>query len=417
MMKTENYSPLDPITSIMLGAPGTEALMCLTIPPEISLFEANASGNVSVADARKDHERMQGELEREGIEVFNMREIIAQVLAERANHPYHSREDLLNELMCRAEFLLNKYKMPVSLGFVRQELEELLDMDIKQMGLEAAIAINAALTNVIGIDGKPKNFDPKNPPAGNFLFWRDTNHIIGGHMGVHRMFYSIRDQEVAFAKLGFDALGLVYHQLDLKGGKNNSIEGGDILPMELGKQLYALIGKAERTSWGGVQAWFKLHEHEFSQSGAGLIPAIVEGPHSGTQDQMHLDTFSQQVAPGAIIHCGEITKRRNFSILMRRRGEIIKVKPENLKDGTYAEWIESQADHIYDMTQEEQLNYAPNVLVSGDGSEGTTVFITRDGTPAVTSFIRKHATSVVLLKMNDLTKFYGGAHCATSEMR
>lgn len=69
------------------------------------------------------------------------------------------------------------------------------------------------------------------------------------------------------------------------------------------------------------------------------------------------------------------------------------------------------------MTRDEQLNYAPNVLVHGSQSGDTTVFVTRDGTPEVTRFIQEHAVDTVLLRMNELTKFYGGAHCATSEIR
>jgi len=132
---------------------------------------------------------------------------------------------------------------------------------------------------------------------------------------------------------------------------------------------------------------------------------------------MHLDTYAQQVAPNTIIHCGEISNNRNVSILTRKKGEIVKVKIENLYNGIFSEWIERNATNVYDMTREEQLNYAPNVLVHGSDSKNTTVFTTRDGTPEVTRFIEQHAIEVVKLSMNELTKFYGGAHCATSEVR
>ncbi len=102
---------------------------------------------------------------------------------------------------------------------------------------------------------------------------------------------------------------------------------------------------------------------------------------------------------------------------MRKNGDIVRVKPENLQNGSFSEWIEQNANNVYDMTREEQLNYAPNVLVHGNKDKETTVFITRDGTPEFTQFIKTHAVNTVLLKMDELTKFYGGSHCATSEIR
>lgn len=427
-MRTENISPLRPIRSVFLGPPGTEATLGLMLPSEISLFESNAPETTSVTSARQDHERFQEKLTENGIHVFNMRHILGNALAERAHHRFTSKAVFVNELLDRAMKLHQAHHMQLDPEQRLAELEALIDIDTQQMGLDAAIAINGVLTNILGIDGEERPFNPDLfPPLANFLFWRDTNHVTGGQLVTHRMHYYIRDQEVKLAELGFQALGFEYQQIAIEpslrtnasGQKVNSesIEGGDVLPFELNQQLFSLIGAAERTSWEAVKAWFELHEHLFSASGPGIIPAVVEGPTSGTQDQMHIDTYVQQVAPGAIIHCGEITRARDFSILMRRGGEIVKVKPEDMSDGTFYDWIVNNAPHTYDMSREEQLNYAPNVLVDGSETGETTVYITRDGTPEVTDFIQQHAVKTVLLQMNDLTKFYGGAHCATSEIR
>jgi arginine deiminase len=295
------------------------------------------------------------------------------------------------------------------------EIESLFDIDIQNMGLDPAIALNGVLTNVLDFNGRYKQFDPNLPPAGNFLFWRDTNHITADSLVTHKMFYPIRDQEVALAQVGFDALDIRYKPISIPG--YGSIEGGDILPMEINGQLYAMIGTAERTSHEGVKAWYEAHEKSFSLSGDGIIPMMIQGPTSSTQDQMHLDTYAQQIAPGTIIHCGDITSNRQISILMRQGGDIVTVDVGRLKGNTFLEWIETNATHVYNMTTQEQLSYAPNVLVHGSPSKGTTVFVTRDGTPEVTRFIEQHAVDTVLLHMNELTKFYGGSHCATSETR
>lgn len=410
-MRVENYSPLDPIKSVLSGPPGTEAALCLTLPPGISLFEPNAA-DASVVRARQDHDRMRETFEQHGIESFNMREIIGTELARRNDLAFTSRDKFLSELISRAYELQRQYGLVIDFDRLVAEIVALFDHDVKSMGLDPAIAINGVLNNILNQNGRLKQFDPSLPPAGNFLFWRDTNHITGNQMGTHQMFYPIRDQEVALAKIGFDALGINYKPV-VTGNSKASIEGGDILPLELNNQLYALIGTAERTSAEAVMAWYALHEKSFQTSGEGIIPMVVQGPTDiDTQSQMHLDTFMQQVAPGAIIHCGKLTAMREISVLARKQGEIVRLKPEN-----FGSWIERNAHNVYDMSEDDQKAYAPNVLVHGDEVGGTTVFVTRDGTPEVTDFIQQHAVNTVLLQMNELTKFYGGAHCATSEIR
>jgi len=428
-MRVENYSPINPIKAVLSGAPGTEAAVCLTLPPEISLFEPNST-DASVLRAREDHDRMREEFEGKGIQSFNMREIIGTELARRHDPAFTSRDAFLRELISRARYFQEIYRLVPDFDQLVGEITELFDRDVQGMGLDPAIAINGVLTNILDHNGRLKVFDPSLPPAGNFLFWRDTNHITANQMGTHRMFYPIRDQEVVLAQMGLNALGIEYTPVDVHPTVNTkrvngypvrhhtqSIEGGDVLPMELNGQLYALIGTAERTSPEAVHAWFAMHERAFRASGEGVIPVVVQGPRSNTQDQMHLDTFAQQVGPGAVVHCGELTGKREVSILMRKGGEIVRVKPEGVASGNFAEWIEKNADYIYNMSRGEQLNYAPNVLVHGDGKGGTIVFVTRDGTEKVTNFIKQHAVEAVLLQMNELTKFYGGAHCATSEIR
>lgn len=79
---------------------------------------------------------------------------------------------------------------------------------------------------------------------------------------------------------------------------------------------------------------------------------VAQGQNNNTQDQMHLDTFVQQIAPGVVIHCGEITRQRKISILMRKGGRIVRVKPERVANGDFAKWIEKIADHIYNMTRD-----------------------------------------------------------------
>jgi N-dimethylarginine dimethylaminohydrolase len=199
------------------------------------------------------------------------------------------------------------------------------------------------------------------------------------------MFYPIRQQEVILAEIGLRALGINHENMKIQYG---SIEGGDVMPIEINGQRYAFIGRAERTSDGGVERWFQTHEDLWNQ--------------------MHLDTFFQQVGKDSCIHCDKLTSRRRISVLTRRGSEIVKVDTTK-----FNEWIEKKFTNPYIMTREEQLHYAPNILVDA----GSTVYITRNDSPEVTKFIKEQVPEIVLLDLQYLTKLYGGVHCSTSEIR
>lgn len=399
-----NFSPLDKIRAVLVGQPGTEAVYGLAMPPEKSLFEANFNSLGSVVKASKDHVNMQVEFKKRGIEVYNMREIIGRELAMKEN-PFKNSDQLKAELRKRAYQLHQTYRLDDVENTI-EELETLYDQDRAAYGEDVAIAINSVFTNCVDVDGNRKEFNVSLPPPANFLFWRDTNHITGSQVRTHRMFWDIRDQEVILAEIGLKALGINFERMQLPKGK--SIEGGDVMPIEIGGKRYAFIGRAERTTDTAVDEWFKTHEKMWDQSGEGLIPAVVEGPRTNTQNQMHLDTYFQQVSKDSAIQCPELTDLRKISLLMRRGPDILRVEPVRFR-----EWVDKQFGNVYQATRQEQLNYAPNILVDA----GQTVYISRKDSPNFTEFLQKHVPEVVLFDMAYLTQMYGGAHCSTSEIR
>jgi len=400
-----NYSPLNKIQAVVCSSPGIEAVYGLAMPKNISLFEIEASPDSknTIFSAQTEHIRMQSEFSKRGIEVFNMRQVIGEELA-RNGSPFKNANHLMGELSNRAHLLHKKYNIGKEEDII-EELEILFNEDRKNFGDDVAIAINSVLTNCVDTRGNYKEFDIMSPPAANFLFWRDTNHITGNQVRTHRMFYPIRQQEVILAEIGLRALGINHENMKIQYG---SIEGGDVMPIEINGQRYAFIGRAERTSDGGVERWFQTHEDLWNQDGEGIIPAVIEGPTRNTQNQMHLDTFFQQVGKDSCIHCDKLTSRRRISVLTRRGSEIVKVDTTK-----FNEWIEKKFTNPYIMTREEQLHYAPNILVDA----GSTVYITRNDSPEVTKFIKEQVPEIVLLDLQYLTKLYGGVHCSTSEIR
>ncbi len=407
-IKPANYSPLDPIEHVLVCNPGIPASQALLLPPEKSLFETTAPNNTSIVTARRDHYFLRETLSNEGISVIDLAVVLGQAL-EPINKIYTTKDKLLRAIHSRSINIQKTESVasPDSFERTMDEMDEILESDIDSMGSLAAFALNAVLTRLIDLDGRELDQSDKLPPIGNLLFSRDNMHVTGELLGTNRMRWPIRRPEVALAEIALKKLGIEFKPLPTHDEKA-TLEGGDILPVELGGLLYALIGQAERTSPQGVAAWYKLHQDAWDK---GVVPLVISGPKTGTQDQMHLDTWFQQVAKSAAIHCGEITRARTLSELRMKDGRLQKINICSFYD-----WINSNFDHVYDMTREEQLKYAPNVLVHGTGNGKTTVFVSRADSPNVTDFIKKHS-KIVPMHIAEITKLYGAAHCASQEFR
>lgn len=406
-IKVANFSPLDPIKAVLTCSPGIAASQALLMDPELSLFETTAPNNTSIITARTDHSDMRDSFAQENIQVYDLAIALAHAL-NKIKHPFNNKLALLAEIHNRSMeiHIQNGVASNVSFERTMDEMGQLLEEDYSQMGA-GALALNAVLTRLIDLKGNPMELSSKRPPIGNILFSRDSMHVTGDTLGTNRMRFTIRRPEVALAELALKELGVDYSPLPTSDPKA-TLEGGDILPVEINGHLFALIGQAERTSKEGVDAWYNLHESTWKK---GVIPLVISGPKKDTQDQMHLDTWFQQVAKSAAIHCGEITKKRTVSLLEKRNGTIRK---SDL--GTFYSWILRNFEYSYDMTREEQRNYAPNVLVNGNGYGKTSVFVSRADSPKVTEFISEHAR-VIPMNIAEITKLYGAAHCATQEFR
>lgn len=411
----ENFSPRQRIKSVLLSPPGVETSLASLYPEKISLFEAV---NFPMVQARQDHEKMQRTFDQYGIEIYNMRLIIGEQFTKEVfknkslPKEINTLSKFKNELIYRATIIHNEYSANHKKSVFDQSLkdiDELLqkDLDLFKGNEKAVIAINALYTYCIDIKGNYINFDVKSDkyPMGNQIFWRDTNHISATSMGLHKMHFPIRQPEVDIAKIGIEALGIPYYQIKLEKG---SIEGGDVLPMELNGNRYALIGQAERTSVEGAHAWYLLHQKEFEKNN--IIPLLIRGPSENTQTEMHLDTYFQQVSKNGVIHCGEITANREVFQLYKSNNQ---VKERSL--GSFYKYINHRFVDIYEMSREEQLNYTPNVLV--DDSRKV-VFVTREIKKEAQDFLEKTCgQKTEFLDMPHLTQLYGGAHCSTSEVR
>lgn len=403
MRKTENYSPLDPITDVLVFTPGTEAVLGLLM--NNALFEENASVLASVLEARREHREMVEAFKSHGINVTDLRSSLGKSLKDPEKRSFPDAEAFLNAAKAKAMYLKACNGIG-DLGNVYAQLEHAFISDVANMGEQAAIEVNAVLCGMA--DEKKRRLDRKIDPIPNMMFARDYLHVTGGELVTNAMRFDVRRQEVPLAQKALSHEGIPFSKLHTAG----SLEGGDIMPLEFNNTLFAAIGKAERTDERGVHSWYNKHERKFSASGDGLVPIIVEGPNANTQDQMHLDLVWQQVGSGAAVFCSELAEQRVVGTLLKKKGMLQVVDRMPM-----IKWIEKTVDDALEISRQEQQAYATNLLFHGrDGGQQPVAFLTRTDTPRVTEFISQHA-EIVLLNLIHLTKFYGGVHCLTTEFR
>jgi arginine deiminase len=403
MRRIENSSPLYPITEIATFVPSAEVPLSLLL--DDALYEPGATEQASILEARKEHRQMVEAFESYGIKVIDLRRALGKSLVEDERRSFNSVNELISMLWAKAAFLKATHGVG-ELQKVFTELEKSVMADVAAFGEHAAIEVNAALTGLVDSQKNKLEFDEL--PLANMMFARDFMHVTGGTLAISKMHYPIRAQETGHAKKALAYLGIEYKEVNTTG----SIEGGDVMPLELRNTLFAAVGKAKRTDWSGVGSWYDLHEKSFSASGEGLVPIVVDGPKDCPQDQMHLDLVSSQVGIGAMIFCGELARQRTVGTLVKKNGHM-----KTVDQMPMTQWVERYTNDALDITRDEQRAYATNLLLHGRGPGKLPVaFLTRADTPRVTEFIRRYA-EVVQLHLIHLTKFYGGLHCLTTEFR
>lgn len=353
-----------------------------------------------VAQAKVDHTAFVTVLEDKGVEVFDMHQLLIQVL----DIP-HARKWLLDQ--CLNLSIVDGLLQPPLLTWLgllsSLELAEYLiggllkkDLPFHSVGLVASCM---APTDFILC------------PLPNTLYARDSSFLIYDQIVLGSMYWSSRSRETTImdAIYRFHPLFQEHLKIDCRDSNLNyslvAIEGGDVMMIGNG---VLLIGMGERTSPQAVsQLAIKLFYY-------GKITQIIAAQLPKSRQAMHLDTILTfcdidlvTVFPKAInaIRCFRILpgKRIDSLIVKKINKPFLEViaKAINLKKFRV---VETGGDR--EEREREQWDDGNNLLALSPG-----IVIAYSRNTYTNNLLHKAGIRVITISGNELGRGRGGTHC------
>jgi arginine deiminase len=385
----EETSPLKKI--LVWGPSGVEASLAQLLPKEVSCFETE----FNVMKARNEIGAAVQTLEDEGIEVVEVKSLLAKMIDEQRIEPQGGIRDLQIKLEERIKEYTDKYsgKGMADKKNVIPHIKDILEADVNLYGERAAIIINEMLSLRSDL------------PLGNILYARDQSNLLGNTMIWSSMAHEIRQPEVNIFMTTLRKSGLLnvegLNQIEVNG--KGRFEGGD----GIANNGIFYIGAGGRTNCEGIlQAAPSL-----IKDGGKVMIVLDPDRDSGTQnemDAMHLDTYWMPVSPNQIIACeDEVCKRKIFEVV----DDCDRLKIEDR--GWFADHLAKRGTEIIPLTKDEQLAYAPNLLNLGDKK----VILSLANGNNLTGELQKRGFTVFNANLQEITKGYGGLHCSTAAIK
>jgi len=241
-------------------------------------------------------------------------------------------------------------------------------------------------------------------PATNHFFQRDPQITTDKGVVLGRMKNRVRDYETLLAEHVFENLGITpLYRVNHHG----TLEGGDYIPAG----DYALIGQGLRTNEDAIQQLLDQKVFDFPEI------AVVYDPFC-QQDEMHLDTYFNLVAPDKGIIVDERIHSENGNphpdklsrVTLYQRQEDGKYSQKTEKNElTFQEYLEHKGVHLIPLPKELQKRYGINILTMKENE----VIAVENVSPDYCTYLKSHGVRVREVPMENLTKGYGGPHCMT----
>lgn len=376
---------------LMWGAPGSETVLGQLLPSTISCFETQ----FDVLGARSEFETAKSILTSQGVEVIQVKDLMAKMIDEQSLKPEENFENLRKNIEARALVYSEKYKgqgisdVEEVLGW----LDEVLEADVEKYGPETAILMNEVLSLKSEL------------PLSNVLYARDQSNLLGKTFIWSSMLHEIRQPEVHLFKTVLNHSGILdskgLEQVQITG--NGRFEGGD----GIANAGIFYIGAGGRSNKNGI-----LQASESIISKGGRVMVVFDEKRDGganEMDAMHLDTFWMPVGINQVVACkDEINRRKVFEIAGNPLTGL------RLEDrGSFADHLNERNVELIPLTKEEQLAYAPNFLNLGNK---IIVLSLADGNN-LTGELEKRGFTVFNANLKNITKGYGGLHCMTAAIK
>ena len=379
----------DRATAILMHTPAEE-LFDGVIHPYAGLFEYY----FDVDRAAEEHRGYIEALEKNGIEVYTVRELLNKVPIEKLR-------------LCAVETLTYDISHLEGVGDVEAESEQYRRYVIGEMSradLIRCILLRPTVTlyntdNNTGVEAVYSH-----QPLMNLYFTRDQSITTPrGHI-ISQMNSSQRAFETEIITLCYEQLG-VKPILAISG--DGRLEGGDYLR---GDDI-SFIGCGMRTN---IEAIRQIMDAD--AFGHNTIAVVHD--HKRWQMQMHLDTYFN-IIDGDL--CTLVESRYyakegdsewvTVDLYTRKSGE--KEYTLTQKNIPFVEFLQSKGFEIIPIKLEDELHYANNYLTIAPRH----IMAVGNQSEALQEAFKRHGVHVEWIPLETLIKGYGAAHCMTQVIR
>ena len=389
-------SEIKPLKKVLLHRPGKELLNLTPNTLEELLFDDIPFLKV----AQEEHDAFAQALRDNGVEVFYLEDLMAQVL--EANPEL--REQFLKQWIEEAGIRTDRYQK-IIFDYLQENYPGAKDLVLKTMeGINLTELHTDKSNSLVDLVSESSKMVVK--PMPNLYFTRDPFAMIGNGVSINRMYSETRNRETIYGEYIFK-----YHPM-LKGtpkyySRYNTfhIEGGDIL--NINDKVLA-IGISQRTEPDAIDA---IAKNIFGDP-TSPIETILAFNIPNSRAFMHLDTvFTQIDTDKFTIHPGIMGPLTVFEITAE--GDGIKVKEVN---GTLESILETYVGHPVELipcgggdriaAEREQWNDGSNTLCIAPGK--IVVYERNDVTNKV---LRDKGLDLIIVPSAELSRGRGGPRC------
>ncbi len=421
-------SEIGRLRRVLLHRPGAEIDRMVPALMERLLFDDILYGD----EAREEHDLFRGVFERVGVEVLEVRDLLAEALASS-----DARREVIDELA--------------------------RDYDVEPPAIERLEGLDPGLLADALIAGLPKEHRTRpTPPLGrffdldplpNYFFQRDPQAVIGDRVMISAMATEAREREPLLARTFFryhpDLLGgdrverLFEVDAPHHGGRDVAdsprvfpfpdLEGGDVL---VASPEILLVGLSERTNRRGIEALAEFLRRE--ETGFRHL-ILVELP--ARRSCMHLDTVFTLIDHGTclaylpVIEPGAPESAHVYTVDLNARELAFVVKPSLLEAlaglgmeleavacGGSSDLIEQQREQWTDGANAFAL--APGVILLYQRNRRTVDELDRRGWRVLSEVdvlekgeeVLGRGPTVITLAGNELSRARGGPRCMTAPL-
>lgn len=393
-------SEIAPLKKVLVHPPGRELLNLIPSTLEELLFEDIPY----LKKAKEEHKVFTDAMEREGIEVVTIVDLMVETL--------EGREDLRSEFIHRylkEGFIDAKYYQELLFHYFTS-FEEDREMILKTMeginNKDVGICQRNCLINLIQKDNQMII-----NPMPNLYFTRDPFAVIGNGVSINRMHSLTRSRETIYGDFILrhhpefkEGLDIYYERDDLF-----SIEGGDIF--NFSKNTIG-IGISQRTTAEAIQDLAHRVFYEFETE----IEKILAFNIPSLRAFMHLDTVFTQIDRNAFLyHPGIMGSLKIFIItkddhgglrIKEDKGDLERILARNLDLDNVELFPCAGGDYI--KSQREQWNNGSNSLALSPKH-----LVVYDRNESTNDMLKEAGYNLIEIPSSELSRGRGGPRCMT----